>query len=54
MSAFLLAVNDYARTRLRYSPVSDKAHVAVGGAVSVQFRADVLPGKPPRAGRSRG
>jgi len=39
-----LAMNVYARTRLRYSLVADNLHAAVGDAVAVQVKADVLQG----------
>jgi hypothetical protein len=39
-----LAVNVYARTRLRYALVADNLRAAVGDSVSVQVRADVLRG----------
>ena len=39
-----LAVNVYARTRLRYSLVADNLRAAVGDGVSIQIKADVLQG----------
>ena len=39
-----LAVNVYARTRLRYSLVADSLRAVVGDSISVQIRADVLQG----------
>jgi len=39
-----LAVNVYARTRLRYSLVADNLRAAVGDSISVQLKADVLQG----------
>jgi hypothetical protein len=39
-----LAVNVYARTRLRYSLVADNLRAAVGDSVSVQVKVDVLQG----------
>lgn len=39
-----LAVNIYARTRLRYSLVADNLHAAAGDSVSIEVQADVLQG----------
>jgi tyrosinase-like protein len=39
-----LAVNVYARTRLRYALVADNLRAAVGDSVSIQIKADVLQG----------
>lgn len=39
-----LTVNVYARTRLRYSLVTDNIRAAVGDSISIQLQADVLQG----------
>jgi len=39
-----VAVNVYARTRLRYSLVAENLHAVVGDSISVQVQADVLQG----------